>query len=542
DTKFQHILDDFYDFRSREFPEFATFVGHHNYDDALESFTLEAFERRKNETEKFLGRVKNLDTQQMSKFNQRERGVLISFLQTFVEGYRWHDYGTLSSINFLEGLAKGPQWTLYSRLETEQDFDNYLKRLAAFPQQVSEQIELMKRAIKLGSSSHIVSVDYMENTRKQAGVHSLPQGLQYYQACLKWYVGFDITAEEVFELGVKEVARIEKKIKEVMSSVGFLGDLKSFFKHIETIPQFYNHTKNQILEKYRTILEVDILPRLDILFYNLTISPITVVPVDRDGPWGSYGLSMFYVNLKEPMKRSTFTMMPLTLHEAYPGHHFQDFYSQHFDIPLYRAQPMNGRLYSVPFHFPVYSAYAEGWALYSEYLGHELGLYQDPYELFGRYVSEIFRACRLVVDTGIHAFGWSRERAIEFLSGYSDFPLSQIAAEVDRYITAPGQACSYKVGEMKIKNIRAKAEKALGPLFDVKEFHHQILKTGFVPLDVLEEVVDEWVQQKLLSDSPVTADYFSDLDTPHSGQILPLVAIVLLLCCLQVSYLTHILR
>ncbi|CAL1534007.1 unnamed protein product [Lymnaea stagnalis] len=601
-ARFRRILDEFYDYKSQEFPEYATYVGKHDYDDVLESFKMDAFDRRKNETERFLHRLKNLDPNKLSRINKRERRIVMSCLHAFVDGYKWREYGALNSINFLEGLANGPQWPIYSRLESEKDFERYLKRLAAVPDQINDQITLMKRAIKLKRSSHLVSVsrvpsmlkdldvdmfflvpfqhaltrqgfsphtklqmwdkarslmpyvsqalnrlkqfmdkDYFDATREQPGVHSLPQGKQYYEACLKWYLGYDAKAEDVFSLGVSEVNRIEKLIKEVMMSVGFNGDLKTFFKHIETIPKFYNHSKEQILQNYRTMLDNQIIPKLATLFYNVSIAPITVISVERDGPWGSYGSGRFYVNLKEPEKRSTFTMMPLTLHEAYPGHHFQDLYSQHFDIPMYRAQPMNGRLYSVPFHFPVYSAYSEGWALYSEYLGHELGLYQDPYELFGRYVSEIFRACRLVVDTGIHAFGWSREQAIDFLNGYSDFPLSQIAAEVDRYITAPGQACAYKVGEIKIKNMRQKAEKALASMFDVKEFHHQILKIGYVPLDILEEVIEEWVQSKLKNDPSVTADY-DDITTGESlaSKHVTSNSLLLLLCITHwfVNYIT----
>ncbi|KAH9491794.1 hypothetical protein Btru_029525 [Bulinus truncatus] len=598
-SRFRRILDDFYDYKSREFPEYATFVGKHDYDDILESFKIDAFDRRKNQTERFLHRLRNLDVNRLTKTNKRERRILISCLQTFVDGYKWRDYGALNSINFLEGLANGPQWPMYAKLDTERDFERYLKRLSSVPDQIYEQIALMKRAIDLKRSSHLVSVsrvpsmlkewnvndfflqpfeynlkhqtfspylkarmrekarslipyvsqalnrlkafmdkDYFEATRELPGLHSLPHGLEYYEACLKWYLGYDAKAGEVFDLGVKEVSRIEKKIKEVMVSVGFDGDLKAFFKHIQTLPKFYNHTKEQILQRYREMLDDQILPALDTLFYNLTIDPITVVPVERDGPWGSYGLGRFFVNLKETEKRSTFTMMPLTLHEAYPGHHFQDLYSQHFDIPLYRAQPMNGRLYSVPFHFPVYSAYSEGWALYAEYLGHELGLYQDSYELFGRYVSEIFRACRLVVDTGIHAYGWSRDQAINFLNDYSDFPLSQIAAEVDRYITAPGQACSYKVGEIKIKNLRKKAEEALGSLFDIKEFHHQMLKIGYVPLDILEEVMSEWIQSKLSNDPLVTSDYENLIQNNNS--ISPKIASVnVLLSSLAVLYITY---
>ncbi|XP_059171452.1 uncharacterized protein LOC131952693 [Physella acuta] len=440
--RFRLILDEFYDYKSREFPEYATFVGYHNYDDSLESFKMEAFDRRKNETERFLKKLTDIDTEQLTRVNKREMKIIKSCLQTFIDGYKWREYGALNSVNFLEGLANGPQWPGYTKLETVQDFERYLKRLASMPDQIEEQIMLMKRAIKLKRSSHLVSInrvpdmmsswnvdlyflmpfqrslsvvnfpdttklhmwdkaeslmprvtqalnrmkqfmhhDYSDSTRESPGVHSLPHGLQYYEACLKWYLGYNATAAEVFDLGLKEVSRIMEKIKEVMRSVGFEGELKSFFRHIESIPQFYNHTKEEILHKYRSLLDDLIIPRLSTLFKNVTIAPIKVIPVERDGPWGSYGLGQFYVNLKEPEKRSTFTMMPLTLHEAYPGHHFQDLYSQLFEIPAYRAQPMNGRLYSVPFHFPVYTAYSEGWALYAEFLGHELDLYRDPYEL-----------------------------------------------------------------------------------------------------------------------------------------------------------------
>ncbi|GFN96801.1 hypothetical protein PoB_002330700, partial [Plakobranchus ocellatus] len=595
DARFLRIMEDFYKYRYREFPEHGSIVGFHDYDDKLESFTLTAFDRRKEKTERFLEQLRELDTGQLSKKNRREHRILTSYLQAFVDGYRWRKYGPLNSLNFLQGLSKGPQWPYWHRLSTQRDFESYLKRLAAVPAQINEQIALMKRAIKLNRSSHNVSVnrvpemlrswdvneqylhpfqkmlhrkkfskmrkeklwekamellpdisqavkrlkrfmvqDYQDSTRDTPGVHSLPQGLEYYEACLKWYLGYDAKAAEVFDLGVSEVDRIEKKIKQVMKSVGFSGNLRNFFKHIETIPKFYNHTKEQLLDKYKSTLSQDIIPKLGKLFYNISIAPITVQAVERDGPWGSYGLGTFYVNLKEADKRSTFTIKPLTLHEAYPGHHYQDCYSQHFEIPLYRAKPLMGRLYSVPFHFPVYTAYAEGWALYAEFLGHEMGLYPGSYDLFGRYVSEIFRACRLVVDTGIHAFGfgryvseifracrlvvdtgihafgWDRERAINFLRGYSDFPMSQLAAEVDRYITAPGQACAYKVGEIKIRQMREKAQNALGPLFDIREFHHQILKVGYVPLDILEEVVDDWVESVL---NPTVPEPMDGIDT-----------------------------
>ncbi|XP_076435983.1 uncharacterized protein LOC143275621 isoform X2 [Babylonia areolata] len=521
--KLKNLLDSVYHERWREFPEYATYSGFHHYDDVLESFTLAAFERRKSLVKQWLQETSQIRTDQLSSKDQREVRILRSFLHTFLDGYRWKDYGSLTSVNFLEGLARGPQWPLYSNLNSKAALHNYIKRMAAVPGQVEEQITLMKRAMRLKRTSHLVSVDrvpamldqlevqqlyflpfksalqdtelphhtkshllkkardlvppisralkklkkfveqeYFQSTRTVEGVHSLPNGQEYYQACLDWYLGVRMAPEQIFELGVREVARIEANIKKIMTEVGFSGDLKSFFQYVRFIPKFYNHTKEDLLIGYNMLLGETIQPRLSRMFYNFHIPTVTVVPVENDGPWGSYGQNVFYVNLKEPKKRSTFTMLPLALHETNPGHHFQESYTHRFSIPGYRADSMNGRLFSVPFHFPVYSAYAEGWALYAEYLGEEMGLFQDPYDLFGRYCSEIFRACRLVVDSGIHAFGWSRDRAINFLSNYSDFPASQIAAEVDRYITWPGQACAYKVGEIKIKELRQRAQEQLG--------------------------------------------------------------------------------
>ncbi|XP_076453854.1 uncharacterized protein LOC143288997 [Babylonia areolata] len=555
--KLRDLLDRVYHERWREFPEYATYSGYHRYDDALEAFTLDAFDRRKDMVEGWMQETSGIDRQQLSHKDQRELRILRSYLQTFLDGHQWRDYGSLNSVNFLEGLAKGPQWPLYSNFNTQEALQKYLKRMAAVPGQIDEQITLMKRAIRLKRTNHLVSVDrvpamlnqlrvdqlyfhpftkaledtdiaqktktqlwqkakellgpisralkrlkkfveqeYSPATRSVEGVHSLPYGLEYYQACLDWYLGVRVSPEQIFDLGVREVSRIENNIKKIMQSVGFSGDLKSFFQYVRYIPKFYNHTKKDLLFRYNRLLNEIIQPKLSRMFYNVNIPTVTVVPMENDGPWGSYGQNVFYVNLKEPKKRSTFTMLPLALHETNPGHHFQESYTRRFDIPGYRAEAMNGRLFSVPFHFPVYSAYAEGWALYAEYLGEEMGLFEDPFYLFGRYCSEIFRACRLVVDSGIHAFGWSRQRAITFLSNYSDFPASQIAAEVDRYITWPGQACAYKVGEIKIKELRQRAEEELGRRFEVKEFHHEVLKVGYVPLDILEEVVSEWIESK----------------------------------------------
>ncbi|XP_071085289.1 uncharacterized protein [Haliotis cracherodii] len=564
----QRLQQAVYDQRWQEYPEYATFSGYHGYDDVLESFTLESFKRRKDNCEDILRQAHELDETQLPKGSKRELRILKSYLTAYIDGYKWRDYGSLNPVNFLEGIAKGTHWTFYAKFDTPDDFEKYLKRLSAFPVQIDEMIALMRRAISLKRTNHRVSIDrvpdilkerdigenfllpiqtalelvpqdikelvlvkakeslpdisaairklqkfieteYLKATRPVEGVHTLANGNQYYRACLKWYLGYEISPEEVFELGVKEVARIERQMKRVMESVDFHGDLKSFFQYVKYIPKFYNHTKEELLHRYHFLITKKILPRLQFMFRNISLPALTIVPVDTDGPWGSYGQNVFYANLKEPQKRSTFMMLPLALHETDPGHHFQDAYSSMHGIPDYRAETLNSKLYSVPFHFPIYSAYAEGWALYAEYLGEEMGLYDSPYDLFGRYCSEIFRACRLVVDTGIHAFGWSRDRAIRFLTNYSDFPDSQIQSEVDRYITWPGQACSYKVGEIKIKKLRQEAETRLGRKFNIRDFHHVVLKLGSVPLDILQEEVHDWIDSELLDEKIVTIPVLS---------------------------------
>ncbi|XP_050398472.1 uncharacterized protein LOC126816216 [Patella vulgata] len=554
----KRLQNEVYKLRFQEHPEFATFFGIHDFDDSLESYTMEAYKRRKEICENFLKLVDDIDQTQLNRGEKRELRILKSYLQAFIDGYEWKDYGALNPINFLEGITNGPFWTMYAKPKTKDDYQKYLKRLATFPKQIEEEMDLMKKAIRLKRTSHKVSVDrvpkmlenwpvyqmflypfqealedsklspelrsklgrkaeellvpinkslkkfqkfmekdYAAATRPSPGVHSYPNGDKYYRACLKWYIGYDISPEEIFELGVKEVDRIEREMKNIMESVGFPSeDLKSFFQYAKYIPKFYNHSKEELLFKYKEILNHKIRPKLSRLFNNISLPKIAIVPVEKDGPWGSYGRNVFYVNLKEPRKRSTFMMLPLAIHETDPGHHFQEAYTALYDVPAYRTHSMISKLYSVPFHFPVYSAYTEGWALYAEYLGDEMGLYNDPFEKFGKYCSEIFRACRLVIDTGIHAFGWTRERAIEFLSNYSDFPKSQIEAEVDRYITWPGQACAYKIGEMKIKSLRKKAETILGRDFNIKEFHHEILSIGSVPLDIMEEVINDWISSK----------------------------------------------
>ncbi|ELU11081.1 hypothetical protein CAPTEDRAFT_211356 [Capitella teleta] len=214
-------------------------------------------------------------------------------------------------------------------------------------------------------------------------------------------------------------------------------------------------------------------------------------PMDGSRP------GVFQANLFEPETKPRFSMMSLCLHETCPGHHLQFAFQNQLSMPAFRVQVDHRNYYSAPCMFPLFTAYCEGWALYTEYLGEEMGAYRTPYDLFGRYSDEMFRAARLVVDTGLHVFGWTQDRAEEFLRSNTCIPEVEIHEEIKRYITWPGQACAYKIGELKIKELRVKAEAALGEDFDIKEFHSTLLSLGSVPLDVVEDAVNEMIQRQI---------------------------------------------
>ena len=203
---------------------------------------------------------------------------------------------------------------------------------------------------------------------------------------------------------------------------------------------------------------------------------------------------VFYVNLDHPEEKPRFTMIALCLHETSPGHHLQLARQIEANIPSFRKEVNWMYMNAAPFNFPIYTSYVEGWALYAESLGEELGVYRSPYDLFGRYVEENLRAARLVVDTGLHVFGWSREQAVEYMRSNTCEGEDEIGIEVDRYITWPGQACAYKIGELKIRALREKAEKELNTQFDLKKFHEVVLKSGAVSLNMLESCVYEWIE------------------------------------------------
>ena len=340
--------------------------------------------------------------------------------------------------------------------------------------------------------------DFFENiyypyTRKSIGVSETPNGEEYYQSRIDYYTTLNETPKSIHEKGLKEVARIRKKMESIVDEVKFKGDLQQFITFLRKDPQFYAKTPEELLKHARNIAKKldEQLPRY---FKTLPRKPYGVAPVpEAIAPkytGGRYiGTSpestdpgYYWVNTYNLPSRPLYVIPSLTAHEAVPGHHLQGALNQELPetIPEFRRN-----LYL--------SAYGEGWGLYTEYLAEEMGIYTTPYEHFGKLTYEMWRACRLVVDTGIHAFGWKREEAVNFMANNTALSLHEVNTEVDRYISWPGQALAYKIGELKIRELRQKAQEKLGSRFDIREFHEIILEKGTVTLGILEDRINKYI-------------------------------------------------
>ena len=338
-----------------------------------------------------------------------------------------------------------------------------------------------------------IEYQYLPNARESIAYSDLPNGKNWYQYKIKVATSLDLNAEQIHQIGLNEVSRILKQMTEVKQTVDFKGDLAAFFEHLKTDEQFYFKSEKELIDGYKDI-KYKIEKRVPKLFNIKPKADYIVRAVEKYRAASAAGASyqspapdgsrpgIFYINSYNLKAQPKFLMETLSIHEAAPGHHFQLALQQEIEgLPDYRK-------------FGIYTAYAEGWALYAESLGKEMGLFTDPYMWYGRLVDEQLRAMRLVVDTGMHALGWSREQAIDYMKANSSMAESDIVAEVERYIAWPGQALSYKLGQIKIRELRNYAEAQLGDKFDVKEFHTQILIDGALPLAILEDKIKRWVE------------------------------------------------
>ena len=338
--------------------------------------------------------------------------------------------------------------------------------------------------------------EYYPNTRTTIGVSETPNGAEFYQNRINYYTTSTLyTADEIHQIGLKEVARIKEEMIKIIQDLNFKGSFNDFFKFLRTDDQFYAKTPKELLMYARDISKRadEQLPRF---FKTLPRKPYGVAPVpDAIAPkytGGRYvGTSKnstdpgyYWVNTYDLKSRTLYTIPALTVHEAVPGHHLQSALNNELgdSIPQFRRN-----LYL--------SAYGEGWGLYTEFLADEMGIYTTPYEQFGKFTYEMWRACRLVIDTGIHAKGWSREEAIDYMSNNTALSLHEVNTEIDRYISWPGQALSYKIGELKIRELRNKAKLELKEKFDIREFHERILEYGTVTLSTLERRINNYIEE-----------------------------------------------
>ena len=336
--------------------------------------------------------------------------------------------------------------------------------------------------------------EYLPACRTSIGIKEINNGKEYYEFLARKFTTTNLSPKEIHEIGLSEVARIRDEMDNIINDVKWEGTFKSFLDDLRTNPKFYYETSEELFESYlATSKRID--PELVKLFKVLPSIPYGLKPIPMesapdtttayyqrpaaDGSRAGY----YYVNLYRPEVRPKYEIEVLSVHEAMPGHHLQIALAMELDLPNFRK-------------YGGITAFVEGWGLYSERLGYDLGLYKDPYSKFGQLTYDMWRAIRLVVDTGMHYFDWTRQDAINYFLENSAKTKQDVMNEVDRYINWPGQALAYKIGQLKILELRAKAESEFGEDFDIKDFHHEVLKRGALPLDILEEYINQWIEKE----------------------------------------------
>lgn len=557
-TRLHDLFESEWEWRLEENPLLATNVGRHEYNDRLGSAAPEDLERRVERTREFLDDLAAIDRSDLGTEDRVSYDMFRRQLDDRITSHEFGSWQVPINADsgFHMGLARLPEEV---PLATVDDYEDYLSRLRELPRYFEEQIGNMRRGLERGMTvprvvldgyeqtiaAHVVDdatrsvfwapfetypvgvpasehdrlrsegreaileaavpayrsfhrfmVDeYIPGARETLGASELPDGEAYYAYLVRSFTTLDVTPEEVHEIGLEEVERIHAEMLDVIEETGFEGTFDEFVEFLRTDPRFYPETPEELLKEAAWIAK-----RMDgalpALFKTLPRLPYTVEPVPDHmapkytagryvgPPEGSTRPGIYWVNTYDLPSRSLYTLEALTLHEAVPGHHLQTALAREIDgLPEFRR-------------YSYLSAFGEGWGLYSEHLGLEAGFYTDPYSNFGRLTYEMWRACRLVVDTGIHAMGWSRERAMDYLAEHTALSLHEVRTETDRYISWPAQALAYKMGELEIRRLRREAEEALGTDFDVREFHDAVLLHGSVPLPVLEENVERWIEEQ----------------------------------------------
>jgi uncharacterized protein (DUF885 family) len=551
----KELLQEAWEFRLREDPLLASGVGDHRYDHRLQAVAPTDFERRAAYWKGALERLGKIERAPLTEADRVSYDVFgLDVRDRLAElGFRTWRMPLNSEGSFHSDFARLPSTT---RFATTRDYESYLARLRAFPAYARQQMENMRAGIETGFvqprailegfegtvTAHIVddasksvfwapfaafpesvpeadrerlraegraaieaqvvpayrsflefmTREYLPHARASVGASELPGGRDYYAYLVRHFTTLDVTPEQVYAIGLKEVARIRAEMDAVLEQVKWDKGFPAFLEFLRTDPRFYAKTSEELLMRAAYVAKrMD--GKLPSLFGRLPRQPYGVEPVPADiapkytggryngAPIDSTRAGEYWVNTYGLDTRPLYTLEALTLHEAVPGHHLQTALAQELrDLPAFRR-------------YAYFDAFGEGWGLYSERLGLEAGFYQDPYSNFGRLTYEMWRACRLVVDTGLHTQGWSRQQALDYLAGNTALSLHEVTTETDRYIGWPGQALAYKMGELKIRELRKRAEDALGPRFDLRAFHDAVLAQGSLPLPVLEAQIDAFI-------------------------------------------------
>src|SRR5918996_3122893 len=549
-----------WDYQMEQNPTQASSLGDRRWNDRWRDDSLDAIQKRHEHTRDALVRVNKIDRAKLSSADQLNYDLFKKDLEEDIEEFKFQMY--LLPINQRGGLQTADEQTERLRFETVKDYEDWITRLRAFPTAMEQGIALMREGVKakivwpkivlervpaqidkqivanpeespfykpfktfhrdipladrdrLSKAAHeaitsaiipsfqklktFFSNEYLKVAPAPVGVWQMPQGADLYAFLTRRFTTTKLTPQEIHDKGLSEVKRLRAEMEAIMGKVGFKGTLQEFFTKLRTDPQFFYKTPEELLDAYRAISKridpnlVKVLKTLPRMPYGVTPIPDKIAPdtttayYSRPAADGSRA-GQYYVNLYKPETRPKWEMMALSLHEAVPGHHLQVALAQELgEIPKFRR-------------FGFYTAFSEGWGLYSESLGEDMGLYDDPYSKFGQLTYEMWRAVRLVVDTGMHQMKWDRQRAINFFLENAPKSENGIVNEIDRYISMPGQALAYKIGELKIKELRERARQVLGDKFDIREFHDAVLLSGAVPLDILERNIDAWIAEKKAS-------------------------------------------
>ena len=558
EATFRKLLDSEWEYRMEHSPTWASTLGDRRWNDRWDDLSLEAIQQDHQHDLEVTAKLKAIDRGILSARDQLNYDLFERDYQNSLEAYSLHSY-LIPFNSQREGIQTSAQLADALPFATLKDYEDWLARLRSFPVCLDQTTEVLRQGIreKLVLSREVLQRvpgqldkqivrdpqqsdfyhpfrtfaanvpqadqeklsqaasdaiakgivpafarykefyvnEYLPACYPEAGIWQAPNGTAMYEFLVRRFTTTNLTPVEISKIGLDEVARIGAEMETVRARTGFQGSREQFFAYLRTDPRFFEKTPDDLLEAYRALAKrVD--PELVKLFRILPRMPYGVKPIpdavapDTTAAYYSPGAAdgsragIYYVNLYRPETRPKWEMTALTLHESVPGHHVQIALGmEQTDLPNFRR-------------YGYYNAFGEGWGLYAESLGDEMGLYDDPYSKFGQLTYDMWRAVRLVVDTGMHADRWSRQRAIDYFMQNAAKEELDVVNEIDRYIAWPGQALAYKIGQLKIRELRTKAAQVLGPKFDVKEYHEVVLREGPLPLDVLERQVEDWMNTK----------------------------------------------